>query len=135
MQRRVAATGESGKYGYGRNMRRLAPLTALLVAACATTPPPAPAPVSPTAPSVRQSGNLLGLTADDLVQRFGRPSFQVREGAGLKLQFAGPSCVLDAYLYRPASGSGVERVTHIDTRRPSGEDVAQAVCLAALAAR
>ena len=132
--RRLAATGESGKFGYGRDMRRLAPLTALLVAACATTPPPAPTPAAPAAPIVRHTGNLLGLTVDDLIQRFGRPSFQVREGAGLKLQFAGPSCVLDAYLYRPASGSGVERVTHVDTRRPSGDDVPQAVCQAALAA-
>ena len=115
-------------------MRRLTPFSVLLVAACASTPAPAPTPVAPAAPIVRETGNLLGLTVDDLVQRFGRPSFQVREGAGLKLQFAGPSCVLDAYLYRSESGSGVERVTHVDTRRPSGEDVPQAVCLAALAA-
>jgi len=114
-------------------MRRLAPFAALLVAACAGTPQPAPTP-APAAPHVRERGDLLGLAAEDLVQRFGRPSFQVREGAGLKLQFAGPSCVLDAYLYRPASGSGVERVTHVDTRRPTGEDVPQAVCLAALTA-
>ena len=115
-------------------MRRLIPLTALLVAACATTPQPARTPASPAAPLVRHSGNLLGLTTDDLVQRFGRPTFQAREGAGLKLQFAGPSCVLDAYLYRSENGTGVERVTHVDTRRPSGENVPQAVCLAALAA-
>jgi len=113
-------------------MRRLAPLAALLVAACATTPPPAPTPVKPATPQVHERGDLLGRTVDELIQRFGRPGFQVREGAGLKLQFAGPSCVLDAYLYPPSGGSGVERVTHVDTRRPSGEDVPQAVCLAAL---
>jgi hypothetical protein len=113
-------------------MRRLAPFAALLVAACATTPPPAPTPVKPATPQLRERGDLLGSTVDDLIQRFGRPGFQVREGVGLKLQFAGPSCVLDAYLYPPANGSGVERVTHVDTRRTSGEDVPQAVCLAAL---
>jgi hypothetical protein len=116
-------------------MRRLAPAFALLVAACATTPPPAPTPVKPATPAVRERGDLIGLTAEELVQRFGRPSFQVREGAGLKLQFAGGGCVLDAYLYPPASGSGVDRVAHVDTRRPSGDDVTQATCLAALKAR
>ena len=115
-------------------MRRFVPAFALLVAACATTPPPAPTPVKPAAPIVRERGDLIGLTAEELVQRFGRPSFQVREGAGLKLQFASGSCVLDAYLYPPAGGAGVDRVAHVDTRRPSGDDMAQAICLSALAA-
>ena len=114
-------------------MRRLAPFAALLVAACATTPPPAP--VTPATPQVRPSGGLVGLTADELIQRFGPPSFQVREGVGLKLQFARAGCVLDAYLYPAAIGGGLAHVTHVDTRRPSGEDVPQANCLAALGAR
>jgi len=116
-------------------MRRLAPLAALLVAACAATPQPAPAPVTPAAPQARERGDLIGLTAAELVQRFGQPAFQVREGVGLKLQFSGSGCVLDAYLYPQAGNTGVARVTHVDTRRPSGQDVPQAACLAALAAR
>ncbi len=116
-------------------MRRLAPLSALLVAACAATPQPAPAPVTPAAPQARERGDLIGLTASELVQRFGRPAFQVREGVGLKLQFSGGGCVLDAYLYPQAGNTGIERVTHVDTRRPSGDDVPQATCLTALAAR
>ena len=52
-----------------------------------------------------------------------------------KLQFAGPPCVLDVYLYplRP----GAEPVaTHVDARRESdGRDVDRAACIAALAAR
>jgi len=116
-------------------MRRLASLTALLVAACATTPPPSPAPVTPVTPHARPSAGLIGLTADELVQRFGTPSFQVREGVGLKLQFARAGCVLDAYLYPAAIGGGLARVTHVDTRRPSGEDVPQANCMAALGTR
>lgn len=115
-------------------MRRLAPFTALFVAACAGTPPPAPQ-VTAVTPQIRERGDLIGMTAAELVQRFGRPGFQVREGVGLKLQFAGGGCVLDAYLYPPAGSTGMERVTHVDTRRPSGDDVPQATCLAALATR
>jgi hypothetical protein len=137
--RRLAATGQSGKLAssiapvHQGPMRRLAPALTLLVAACATTPPPAPAPAK-TAP-IRQHGDLIGLTAEELVQRFGRPGFQVREGAGLKLQFAAGGCVLDAYLYPQSGNVGIERVTHVDTRRPSGEDMPQATCLAALTPR
>ena len=116
-------------------MRRLTPLAALLVAACATTPQPAPMPVNPVAPQPRQSGTLIGLTASELLGRFGQPTFQVREGPGIKLQWARAGCVLDAYLYPPAGSSGAERVTHVDTRRPSGDDVPQAGCVAALAVR
>jgi len=54
---------------------------------------------------------------------------------GLKLQFAAPGCVLDAYLYPPASGSGAERVTHVDTRRVSGDAIDQAICVTSLRAR
>ena len=115
-------------------MRRLVPFIALLVAACATTPRPAPGPVAAT-PQIRQSGGLIGLSAEELAQRFGPPSFQVREGVGLKLQFARAGCVLDAYLYPSASGGGIARVSHVDTRLPSGQDVPQANCLAALATR
>jgi hypothetical protein len=113
-------------------MRRLAPFATLLVAACATTPPPAPTPAQPVT-QVRERGDLIGLTAEELVQRFGRPDFQVREGFGLKLQFAGGGCVLDAYLYPQSGNVGIERVTHVDARRPSGEDMSQATCVAALA--
>ncbi|HMI41589.1 MAG TPA: hypothetical protein VK485_10205 [Sphingomicrobium sp.] len=115
-------------------MRRVAPFVALFVAACATTPPPAPTPVKPVT-QVRERADLIGLTAEELVQRFGRPGFQVREGAGLKLQFAGGGCILDAYLYPQAGNVGIERVTHVDARRPSGEDVPQATCVAALGTR
>ena len=112
-------------------MRHLVPAAAFLfLAACATTPQaPEPGPVAPPSPQSRS--DLLGLTAGELVQRFGNPALQIREGAGLKLQFRRRGCVLDAYLY--ASG-GVERVSHVDTRYPTGADMNQQSCVAALQA-
>lgn len=113
-------------------MRRLLALAAVsLLAACARAPQPAPGPAP--APLPRPSGVLIGLTASELGQRFGQPGFQVREGAGTKLQWSRGGCVLDAYLYPPDSGRGVERVTHVDARNPSGADVDLGTCLALLA--
>ena len=107
----------------------------LALAACATrTPVPVeqPRPI-PQQPAVqRPSGDLLGLTVSELGQRFGQPGFQVREGPGLKLQWTGGGCVLDAYLYLPANGRGVERVTYVDARRPTGDPTDQAACIAAI---
>ena len=110
-------------------MRFLALASILLLAACATRPQPEPQP-TPVAPAPSRS-DLLGLSAGELVQRFGNPALQIREGAGLKLQFRRRGCVLDAYLYTGASG-GIERVTHVDARYPSGADMNQQSCIAAL---
>ena len=70
------------------------------------------------------------MTANELVQHFGKPRLQVREGEGTKLQFAGPNCVIDFYLY-PGQG-GVARVTHIDARNVQGADVATQTCVYAI---
>jgi hypothetical protein len=113
-------------------MRRFSALAlSLLVAACASTPQ---APVVEQTPQPQQPSNdrrlLYGASAQDLVGRFGHPALQVREGTSLKLQFRGRRCVLDAYLY-PSAG-GTLRVTHVDTRAPSGSDTDQAACIAEL---
>lgn len=113
-------------------MRRLALASALFLAGCATRPqqPPGaeqPALHPPASAPVRQ---LLGLTPNELVGHFGRPALQIREGASLKLQFRGRSCVLDAYLY-PSTGNQL-RVTHVDTRSISGAGNDQAACILAL---
>lgn len=115
-------------------MRRLAPLAALFIAACATTPSPAPVVPAATVQQPPQRGDLIGLSANELVARFGTPRLQVREGAGTKLQFLGSACVLDAYLYSPAAG-GAQRVAHVDARNREGRTVGQAGCIAALGAR
>ena len=116
-------------------MRRLLLILPLLLAACSTgtSETSAPAPVS--TPVVRETGDLIGLDANDLAQRFGAPDLQIREGDGTKLQFRGRRCVLDAYLYpAPAGTPGIPRVTHVDARDPNGNDVDKAGCIASLAA-
>ena len=72
------------------------------------------------------------MSAGELIQRMGQPALQIREGPGLKLQFRGRSCILDAYLYPPTDGSGAERVTHVDTRLENGSDTSQPACIASL---
>lgn len=110
----------------------LAIVPVLLLAACATGPQALPQ--QPTAPVAEppERGDLIGLTSGELIQRFGTPTLQIREGTSLKLQFRGRHCVLDAYLYPPADGRGVDRVTHVDTRVRSGADTDQRGCIATL---
>jgi hypothetical protein len=110
---------------------------ALLLAGCAATP--APRPAAPAAPFVRPvvsaSGlqAVIGRTAAVLAAQFGKADLDVREGSARKLQFAGPACVLDTYLYPPAGG-GEPIVTHVDARLPDGRDMDRASCVAALQA-
>ena len=115
-----------------RAMRRFALIPMLFIAACAPrVQQPAPVVFNPLARA--PSGILIGLTASELGQRFGQPSFQVREGAGTKLQWSQNGCVLDAYLYPPEGGRGADRVVHVDARNPSGADLDLNSCLALLA--
>jgi hypothetical protein len=142
---RLAAGGHSGKLasiagsGHKRGMRRLLPFAALLAAACAPRPAPEPTPQppasAPAAPKAHDHSTLDGMTANDLVQHFGKPRLQVREGDSAKLQFTGPNCVLDAYLYPSPSGQGVPRVTHVDTRNFQGADVNTQGCIASIEGR
>jgi len=103
----------------------------LLLSACAGGNAAVETPVAPSeAKPQTVHSNLIGATAAQLIGLFGQPALQVREGAGLKLQFRGRSCVLDAYLY--AQGTSGERVAHVDTRLASGADTDQAVCISSL---
>ena len=109
-------------------MRRIILASTLLIAGCATAPqaPEAPPVQSPT---TRQPHGIIGETTSELVGHFGNPALQVREGASLKLQFRGRSCVLDAYLYPQ---NNVLRVTYVDARTLAGADYDQAACIASL---
>ena len=119
--------------GHRHLMRRILALSlTLLAAGCATRPQQAPEPQLPPArPQPVEQTGLAGLTVQDLVGQFGTPALQIREGSSLKLQFRGPRCVMDTYLY-PSGSSGTLKVTHIDTRAPSGADVDQGSCIFAL---
>lgn len=92
------------------------------------------APVKPTPTPGAGPLDPVGRTARALEAEFGKPSLDVREGTARKLQFAGPACVLDAYLY-PPRGGGDPIVTYVDARLPDGRDMDRASCIAALAQR
>jgi len=111
--------------------RSLALSLTLLLAACATRPEQPTAPQPAVQPQPEQQNSLVGLTAQEMVGRFGLPALQIREGNSLKLQFRGRRCVMDAYLY-PSGGSGTLKVTHIDTRLPTGGGIDQAACIFSL---
>jgi hypothetical protein len=118
-------------------MKRLLPLVlaALPLAGCATTPAVRPTKVPERAPPRYSSAGLervMGRTAPALISLFGQPDADVREGDARKLQFAGPICVLDAYLY-PTNGKQI--VTYVDARQPSGATIDRASCVAALTRR
>jgi len=97
---------------------------------------PAVAPVAAPASAYAISGleSVIGQGARALVALFGTPDLDAREGTARKLQFLGPVCVLDAYLYPPRAGAE-PLVTHIDARLPDGRDIDRASCVAALSRR
>jgi hypothetical protein len=114
-------------------MRRILPFAAALaLAGCATRPAPQPEPEAPAPQQPQIRSDLTGMTTGELIQRFGQPALQVREGRSLKLQFRGRTCILDAYLYPPVGGVGPEKVMHVDTRLSNGSDTPQAACIASL---
>jgi hypothetical protein len=78
---------------------------------------------------------VMGRSASVITGRLGAPALDIREGDARKLQFAGPVCVLDAYLYPPAARGGEPIVTYVDARRLDGGDFDRASCLAALTAQ
>ena len=117
-------------------MRLILPLAAALsLAGCMSGVPEQPQEIqsAPVVAAPRVPGSLIGMSAGELIQRMGQPALQVREGPGLKMQFRGRSCVLDAYLYPTPQGGLPERVTHVDTRLQNGSDTPQPACIASLA--
>ncbi len=120
-------------------MRVFAALSALiLLSACGgggVVPPPSrAAPVPVPQPGMAALTTVMGASANALVAQFGRPILDVTEGPARKLQFGGPICVLDAYLYPPKSGRGDPVVTFAETRQRDGAPIDQASCAAAIRA-
>lgn len=96
---------------------------------------PAPSTGAFIAPKVMNLSGLegvIGRNATALVNIFGPPRLEVKEGDAMKLQFRGSPCVLDIYLY-PLRPGAEPSATHVDARRASdGEDVDRAACVRAL---
>lgn len=111
----------------------------VLLAGCGGTTAPrpvvraAPVPV-PYQPGMAALTTVMGANANALIGQFGRPQLDVSEGSARKLQFGGPICVLDAYLYPPQSGRGEPTVTFAETRQRDGKPIDQSSCAAALRA-
>ena len=116
--------------------------TAMLAACAPASQRPRLAPAAnlprpnPSAPLHTPTGleAVIGRDAGALIALFGNPGLDAREGPARKLQFLGPACVLDAYLYPPRRG-GDPVVTHVDARLPDGRDTDRAACVAALSRR
>ncbi|MGN6279574.1 MAG: hypothetical protein ACTHM8_12745 [Sphingomonas sp.] len=118
-------------------MKRLVPLilVTLPLAGCVSTPAAHPTLVPGRSASTFSTVGLervMGQTAPALISLFGKPDADVREGDARKLQFGGPICVLDTYLY-PKDGKQV--VTYVDARQPTGATIDRASCVAALTRR
>lgn len=119
--------------------RRIAAVTAVALAAtvgaCAAPGGVVAPPVGRTVIPYTTAGleRVIGQDAAGLVRLFGQPDADIREGPARKLQFAGPICVLDAYLY-PKDGAA-PRVTYLDAREPDGSTIDRASCVAALTRR
>ncbi|RJF93528.1 hypothetical protein [Sphingomonas cavernae] len=106
---------------------------ALTLGGCATVPASKPAAGPAPKPFAGTQGlqQVMGQNARTLTMLFGQPALDVREFNARKLQFAGGSCVLDAYLYAKKKGQEPV-VTHVDARRTDGADVDKAACVASL---
>jgi hypothetical protein len=115
---------------------RMVLLAALALGGCATAVPSARPASSGQVPTPYTSAGLervIGSSAAGLVQLFGEPDADMREGSARKLQFASGICVLDTYLY--PKGDTEPRVTYVDAREPDGSPIDRASCVAALTRR
>ncbi|MES2986927.1 MAG: hypothetical protein V4808_03385 [Pseudomonadota bacterium] len=111
---------------------------ALTLAACGDSAPPVrsaghvPVPTNISSAPVPNfvAGAIAGQPAARLIAQFGQPALDMSEGTARKLQFVGPICVLDAYLYPKARSEAV--VTYFDTRQRDGSPIDPASCVTAL---
>jgi len=116
--------------------RHLSVAATLLLAACTTTGGPKSAPSAEKVMNLHEAGleRVMGKTAAQLVALFGDADIDGHEGQARRLQFVGPACVLDTYLF-PDKPGAEPVVTYIDARLPAGDDIDRASCIAALSRR
>jgi hypothetical protein len=107
-----------------------------LVSACTSGPPPRPQVIPTVSVPMRPTGleRVLGQNANGLTELFGKADQDVREPGARRLQYVGPFCILDAYLYPPGERNDPV-VTYLDARQPDGRDIDRASCVAALVRR
>lgn len=110
-------------------------LIALVLAGCATAqrPPPRlalPAPAPPP-PGLER---ILGRSAEAVTALLGPASLDRTEGPARQLQFVRPPCVLDVFLYPPATG-GAPQVRTATARKPDGSRMEAGACLGLVATR
>lgn len=95
---------------------------------------PSPVPrgsivVAPQVMSPLGLSGVIGSSAGALTRRFGAPRLDLAEGDARKLQFAGPACVLDVFLYPLGAGSQ-PTATHVEARlRRGGASVDPGACI------
>jgi hypothetical protein len=108
---------------------RFLPLSlTLILAACATKPPVAPV-AAPPPPGLSR---LVGIDATAVTRLLGPASLDRSEGPGRQMQFVRPPCVLDVFLYPPATG-GTAVVRTAAARKPDGSKIDPGTCLSLIA--
>lgn len=117
-------------------MRAFVLVAVIALSGCAATPKATPQPVPMLSVPMRPVGleRVLGQDAKGLADLFGKADQDVREDGARRLQYAGPFCIIDAYLYPPRGGAEPV-VTYVDARQPDGRDMDRASCVAALVRR
>ena len=107
-----AGNGEAAAPERGSLRRFCFALTvAALLAACGHAPDAAPSIAA--APAAFDTTGLSGLSAAQLVARYGKPDFRRSDPPAQLWQYRRAGCVLDVFLYRDA---GVFRVAHAEAR-------------------
>ncbi len=112
---------------------------ALMLGGCASAPKPAARPavapprstivVVPQVMAAKGLEGVIGSQAAALTRRFGQARIDLSEGDARKLQFAGPACVLDIYLYPPRAGAD-PTASHVEARlRQGGAAVDAGACI------
>jgi len=117
------------------SLRSKLTLAALLPALAACSQAVIPPPAAGFTPASRpEPVGVIGADARGLMRMFGEPRLDIRDPAVRKLQFANGQCVLDTYLYPPATNREPV-VTHVDARTSAGVDMDWNACVKALRSR
>jgi hypothetical protein len=75
---------------------------------------------------------LVGIDAAAVTRLLGPASLDRTEGTGRQMQFVRPPCVLDVFLYPPATG-GTAVVRTAAARKPDGSKIDPGTCLSLIA--